>query len=189
MHTSRFRTVSLSSLRSWKNSTCVDLDGQQTYRNKSPQGFDNMFLKWYPRSPWRVCVFEYFFKEKHNSMLACRVVWCSYQSYRRTRVCILHQSDCRIKVCISHQSDCCIMLCISHQSYRRNWISCTNHSVWILFSCKWSHRIWGPCTKNDVNQKFWAYFGFIWVVVAFAEIGRDLSGYLRCAFLFIRYHF
>ena len=39
-------------------------------------------------------------------------------------------------VCISHQSGCRIRVCTSHQSYPSIWISCTNHSVWILFSCK-----------------------------------------------------
>ena len=57
-----------------------------------------------------------------------------FKAYRV--VCISHQSDCHIRVCISHQSGCRIRVCTSHQSYPSIWISCTNHSVWILFSCK-----------------------------------------------------
>ena len=45
----------------------------------------------------------------NNSLLVCAVV------------CIWHQSDCHIRVCILHQS------CYSI------WISCTNHSIWVLF--------------------------------------------------------
>ena len=80
-----------------------------------------------------MCVFEYFFREKHNSMYDART---------------------------NH----IVALC---------YVSRTNHIAVIGYlapitafgycsvSCKLSHRIWGPCTKNDVNQKFWAYFGFI----------------------------
>ena len=70
----------------------------------------------------------YFFYLKNNSMLACRVVCCSFQSDRRIWVCISHRSDCRLKVRISdhwiisqhldmlHQSER-DRVCISHQSY------------------------------------------------------------------------
>ena len=58
-----------------------------------------------------------FFNIKKNSMLACRVVCCSYQSDRRIWVCISHQSDCRLKVRISDQS------------YHSIWIWCINQSV------------------------------------------------------------
>ena len=91
-------------------------------------------------------------------MLACRVVCCSHQSDCRIRVCIFHQSDCRIRVCISHQSN--------------------HHSVQILFSCKLCHGIRGQCTKNDINQKFWAYLINVMIVAqsSEAEIYRDMKG-------------
>ena len=60
-------------------------------------------------------------------------------------------------VCISDQSDCYIRVYISHQSYHSTGISCTNHSIWVLFSCKWGHWIRGLCTKNDIKKKFWAH--------------------------------
>ena len=60
-------------------------------------------------------------------------------------------------VCISDQSDCYIREYISHQSYHSTGISCTNHSIWVLFSCKWCHWIRGLCTKNDIKKKFWAH--------------------------------
>ena len=63
-------------------------------------------------------------------------------------------ADRLIRVCISHQSDYRITVCISHQSYHSIWISCTNHSVWVLFSCKWCHGIKGLCTKNDTTRTF-----------------------------------
>ena len=88
-------------------------------------------------------------------MLACRVVCCSHQSDRCIRVCILLQSDCRIRVCISHQS------------YHNIWISCTNHSVWVLFSCTQRHGIRGLCIKNEINQKFWVHL-LSFMIVAFA---------------------
>ena len=99
-------------------------------------------------------------------MLACRVVCCS------------HQSDCRIRVCIFHQSDCRIRVCISHQSNHSIWVSCINHSVQILFSCKLCHGIRGQCTKNDINQKFWAYLINVMIVAqsSEAEIYRDMKG-------------
>ena len=83
-------------------------------------------------------------------MLACRVVCYSRQSDRHIRVCISHQSDFRIRVCISHQSDFRIRICISQQSYHSIPISCTNHSVWVLFlsyffcRLEW-HRVWLIC--------------------------------------------
>ena len=51
---------------------------------------------------------------------------------------------------------CWIRICISHQPYHSIWISCTNHCVWVLFSCKWCHGIRGLalCAKNYINQKF-----------------------------------
>ena len=72
-------------------------------------------------------------------MLAFRVVCWSHQSDLRIRVCIrlLHKNNW-----ITHQSDCRIRVCISHQSYQIIWISCTNHSVWGLY------------TKNDIS---WAH--------------------------------
>ena len=58
-------------------------------------------------------------------------------------------------VSISHRSDCRIRVCISHQSHYSIWISCRNHNVWIFFfSRTWCYGIRGPCTKNDINQKF-----------------------------------
>ena len=104
----------------------------------------------------------FFYKKKNLSLLACRVVCYSRQSDRRIRVCISHQSDFRIRVCISHQSDIRIRVCISHQSDFRiricisqQWyhsipMSCTNHSVWVLFLsyffCRlvWD-RVWLIC--------------------------------------------
>ena len=99
-------------------------------------------------------------------MLACRVVCCS------------HQSDCRIRVCIFHQLDCRIRVCISHQSNHSIWVSCINHSVQTLFSCKLCHGIRGQCTKNDINQKFWAYLINVMIVAqsSEAEIYRDMKG-------------
>ena len=79
-------------------------------------------------------------------------------------VCCSHQSDRRIRVCISHQSDCRIRVCMSHQSYHSVCISCTNHSVWVLFSCKWCHGIRGLRTKNDINQKSWAHLKSFMIV-------------------------
>ena len=69
-------------------------------------------------------------------MLACIDVCCTHQSDRCIRVCILHQSDFRIRVCISHQS------------YNSIWISCTNHSVWVLFSCKSDVMESGGCAQR-----------------------------------------
>ena len=58
-----------------------------------------------------------FFYIKNNSLLACKVVCCSYQSDRRIWVCISHQSDCRLKIRFSDQS------------YHSIWIWCINQSV------------------------------------------------------------
>ena len=110
---------------------------------------EGMFIKWLVH--WFVisCHFLYawnfyflsyfFFYEKKPSMLVYRMVCCSHQSDLGINLCMLHQSDCHIWVCISHQSDCYIRVCILHQSYHSIWISCTNHSIWLLFSCKWWH--------------------------------------------------
>ena len=49
-----------------------------------------------------------------------------------------------------------IRVCILHQSYNSIWISCTNHSIWVLFTCEWCQGSMGLCTKNDINQIFWA---------------------------------
>ena len=99
-------------------------------------------------------------------------------------VCCSHQSDRRIRACFSHQSNWRIRVCISHQWYHSIWISCTDNTVWVLFSCKWCHGIRGLCTKNDINQKFWAQLISV-MIVAFArasssevEIYRDKKGSL-----------
>ena len=85
---------------------------------------------------------------KKNNCLLTRRVCCFYQSNYCIRVCISHQSDCCIRVYISYWSDFFIRLCILHQSYHSIWISCTNYSAWVLFSCKWCHGIRGLCSKS-----------------------------------------
>ena len=81
---------------------------------------------------------------------------CSHQSDHRIRVYIAGQSDCRIREGISHQSDCRTRVCISHQSYHRIWISCTNHSIWVLLSCKWDHgamhKEWEPEIQGSFDK-------------------------------------
>ena len=85
-------------------------------------------------------------------MLTCRVVCCSHQSDRCIRVYILHQSYFRIRVCISHQS------------YNSIWISCTNHSVWVLFSCKSDVMESGGCAQRIMLTR---NFGLILLVLWF----------------------
>ena len=124
-------------------------------------------------------------------MLTSRVVCCLHQSDRRIRLCISHRSDCHIRLCISHQSDCRIRVCISHRSYHSIQMSCTNHSVWVLFSYKLCHGIRGPCTENEVKQNIWAH---LISVMAFArassimvEIYQDMKGlYLTCCIIFFQ---
>ena len=84
---------------------------------------------------------------------------------------------CRV-VCISHQSDCRIRVCIAHQSNHSIWVSCINHSVQILFSCKLCRGIRRLCTKNDIDQKFWVYLINVMIVSSLseAEIYRDMKG-------------
>ena len=59
---------------------------------------------------------------------------------------------------ISHQSDCHTRVCISHQSYHSIWLSCTNRSVWVLFSCNWYHGIRGWAQRTVLTRNF----GLIW---------------------------
>ena len=87
-----------------------------------------------------------YLKEINKKITLC---WCVHQSVCRIRgsilhqsdcfisVCIKHQSDCHIGVCISQQSDCCLKVCVLHQSCHSIWISCTNHSISVLLSCKY----------------------------------------------------
>ena len=49
----------------------------------------------------------------------------------------------------------------------------------------------GPCTKDDVNQKFWTHF-INFVVVAFARtssIEVEIYGDMKNLRLFLLYHF
>ena len=110
-------------------------------------------MRWDKNNSSKAPFFSCFFFIK-NSMLAYMVICCSHQSDRGIRVRISHWSDCRIRVCISHQS------------YHSIWISCTNHSVWVLFSCKWCHG-----SKNDINQKLWAHL----ISVMVWSLARALS--------------
>ena len=103
-------------------------------------------------------------------MLACRVVCYSRQSDRRIRVCISHQSDFRIRVCISHQSDIRIRVCISHQSDFR---------IRICISQQWYHSIPMSCTNHSVWVLFLSYFFF----VALCEIVFDWYAMLRGVFI------
>ena len=94
-------------------------------------------------------------------------------------------------VCYLHQSDRRTRVCISHQSYHSIQMSCTNHSVWVLFSYKLCHGIRGPCTGNEVKQNIWTY---LISVMAFArassievEIYQDMKGfYLTCCIIFFQ---
>ena len=74
-------------------------------------------------------------KKKEEIMWACRLVLWSHQSDRRIRVRI------------------------SHQSYHSIWISCTNHSVWVLLSFKWCHEIRGCAQRilgsSDERNGLW----------------------------------
>ena len=113
-------------------------------------------------------------------MLVCGVVFCLHQSVCRIRgsilhqsdsfisVCIKHQSNCHIVVCISQQSDCCLKVCVLHQSYHSIWISCTNHSISVLLSCKyvmesgdsfvWHNRlsqVWSSNQNLNVENRCW----------------------------------
>ena len=85
---------------------------------------------------------------------------------------------CCIRVFILHQSDCHIRVCILHQSYYSIRISYTVHSIWVLFSCKLCHWIRGPCTKNGLNQKFWAHLLSVMVfgLCLKVEIYQDMVG-------------
>ena len=57
-----------------------------------------------------------------------------------------------------------------HQPYHSIWISCTNYSVRVLFSCKWCHGIRELCTKNGIN-----HFGHIWQVSWFVAFTSALQ--------------
>ena len=104
-----------------------------------------------------MCVFEYFFREKHNSMYGARTNHIAALGY----------------VSCINQIAALKYVSRTNQIVALYYVSRTNHIAVIGYlapitafgycsvSCKLSHRIWGPCTKNDVNQKFWAYFGFI----------------------------
>ena len=125
----------------------------------------------------------FFFKEKDNSMLVCRVVCCLPQSDHGIRVCILHQSDCcirvcilhqldcctrvcillqsdcSIRVCILHQSDCCIRVCILHQSDCGIGVCILHQSDCHIRVCilhQSYHSIWIPCT----NHSIWVLFSW-----------------------------
>ena len=91
---------------------------------------------------------------------------------------VCHKSDCCIRVFILHQSDCHIRVCILHQSYYSIRISYIVHSIWVLFSCKLCHWIRGPCTKNGLNQKFWAHLLSVMVfgLCLKVEIYQDMVG-------------
>ena len=95
------------------------------------------------------------------------------------RLYILHGSNCYIGVCILYQSDCHIRVYILHQSYHSIWISCTNHSIWVLLSCKWCHGIRGLCTKNDINQKFWAHLMSVMIVAYARASSNEVEIYLN----------
>ena len=112
-------------------------------------------------------------------MLACRVVCYPHQSHHCIRLYILHGSNCYIGVCILYQSDCHIRVYILHQSYHSIWISCTNHSIWVLLSCKWCHGIRGLCTKNDINQKFWAHLMSVMIVAYARASSNEVEIYLN----------
>ena len=79
-----------------------------------------------------------------------------------------------------------------HQSYHSIWISCTNHSVWELFSCKWCHGIRRLCTKSDINHKLGSFdeCNSLLPSRSLFDWGRDLSGYEKFAFnLFVHFKF
>ena len=91
------------------------------------------------------------------------MVCYSRQSDPRIRVCISHQSDFRIRVWISHQSDFRIRICISQQSYHSIPISCTNHSVWVLFLsyffCRlvWDRVCWYAMLRGVFIEQWFFY--------------------------------
>ena len=106
---------------------------------------------------------------------------------------VCHKSDCCIRVFILHQSDCHIRVCILHQSYYSIRISYTVHNIWVLFSCKLCHWIRGPCTKNGLNQKFWAHLLSVMVfgLCLKVEIYQDMVGshLTFCIILKLKYVF
>ena len=116
---------------------------------------------------------------KKITMLACRVVCYPHQSHHCIRLYILHGSNCYIGVCIMYQSDCHIRVYILHQSYHSIWISCTNHSIWVLLSCKWCYGIRGLCTKKDINQKFWAHLMSVMIVAYARASSNEVEIYLN----------
>ena len=80
--------------------------------------------------------------------------------------------------CLLHQSDCLVRVCILHQSYYSIRISYTIYSIWVLFSCKLCHQIRGLCTKDGLNQKFWAHLLSVLVcgLCLKVEIYQDMEG-------------
>ena len=48
--------------------------------------------------------------------------------------------------CVSRTNQIAALECVSSTNHISIWISYTNHSVWVLFSCKCCHTIRGPCT-------------------------------------------
>ena len=80
--------------------------------------------------------------------------------------------------CLLHQSDCLVRVCILHQSYYSIRISYTIYSIWVLFSCKLCHQIRGLCTKDGLNQKFWAHLLSVMVcgLCLKVEIYQDMEG-------------
>ena len=105
--------------------------------------WNETFMMWVASAIYNFMeAFKVIFFNKNNSMLAYRMVCCSHKSERRVRVCISHQSDHCIKVCISHQSEC------------RIWISCTNHSVWVLCSSKWCNGSGGCAQRMTLTRNF-----------------------------------
>ena len=80
--------------------------------------------------------------------------------------------------CLLHQSDCLVRVCILHQSYYSIRISYTIYSIWVLFSCNLCHQIKGLCTKDGLNQKFWAHLLSVMVcgLCLKVEIYQDMEG-------------
>ena len=77
-----------------------------------------------------------------------------------------------------------------HQSYHSIWISCTNHNVWKLFSCKWCHGIRRLYTKSDINHKLGSFdeCNSLWPSRSLFDWDRNLSGYEKFAFnLFVHF--
>ena len=113
----------------------IPLTQQGSFRLKKTSGLPFLCLLYF--LSFRYLFLVLFFHIKNNSMLACRVVCCSYQSDRRIWVCISHQSDCRLKVRISDQS------------YHSIWIWCINQSV--IGECI-SHQWYHSFLTNDVMK-------------------------------------